>query len=555
MHAKSPLTITIFAGLLMLVTSQAAVWAQLPSLPPSAASPNTTDPLQDPISTAAAAESVRAVEAQVRQMQDLSRRQQEELTDIRQRMASAESAGKWIPWLLLGFVAALGAVSWQSMRVRRLQRERKQREWALIEAERQAALVPESSAPTDLLPPDRSLLSPRTPSLPAALSNSAGLGLPAQRASVASPAELATPPPPPLPAPPAPPPLAPSRGTPSLPPGGPRSAPASSEASQSSRTLSLASGVPPRAVSADEMLDLDQQVDFFMVLGQQQAAIDLLLGHVRATGGISALPYFKLLAIYREQGDEDAYERTRERFNQRFNANAPDWQGDLLAGRDLTDYPVVVARLARAWALPLRATAEIESLLLRRTELEPFDLPAFHDLVTLHALLRDSVEQVASEPVSQRQADLETTQTLRMATPVTDATIVLAPVGMGLMGSAAAAAEPVDFFLPLDGEPTDVTEPRPRMSEPGAARAMLADWMQARSNIRRPALDADSGWEATTARKSPKVDLDLSDFAPAPREFTRPAAFTDVDMRRETRLSDLSSFDDSDLLPPSISRR
>ena len=543
MQAKSPLTIIIFAGLLMLATSQVAVWAQQPPLPALAASSSSTDTLQDSGSTAAAADSVRAVEAQVRQMQDLSRRQQEELTDIRVRMTSAESAGKWIPWLILGFLAALGAVSWQSMRVRRLQRERKQREWALLEAERQAALVPESSAPADLLPPDRSLLSPRPPSLPAPASKSAALGLHAQRAATASPPEPATSTPAPL------------RGMPTLPRGALKSAVAAGESSQNSRTLSPASGVPPRAVSADEMLDLDQQVDFFMVLGQQQAAIDLLLGHVRATGGISALPYFKLLEIYREQGDEDAYERTRERFNQRFNANAPDWQGDLLAGRDLTDYPVVIAKLERAWALPLRATAEIESLLLRRTELEPFDLPAFHDLVTLHALLRDSVEQVASEPDSQHLANPATTQTLRMAPPMSDVTIALAAGGMGLMGSTPAIAEPVDFFLPLDGEPTDVTEPRPRMSEPGAARAMLADWMQARSNIRSPVLDAGSGWEATPARKSAKVDLDLSDFAPAPREFTRPAAFTDVDMRRETRLSDLSAFDDSDLLPPSISRR
>lgn len=543
MQAKSSLMIVVFAGLLMFVFSQAEVWAQLPPLQASAPAPTSTDTPQDPASMGAAVDPVRAVEAQVRQMQDLSRRQQEELTDMRQRIASAESSGKWIPWLLLGFVAAMGAMAWQSMRVRRLKREHKKREWALIEAQRQAALATENSAPADFLPPDRSLLSPRTSSSPAAASKAAPLGRSTQRAAAASPPEPATPTQEPL------------RVTPALPPSGLRSGTAASEANPSSRILSLASGVPPRAVSAEEMLDLDQQVDFFMVLGQQQAAIGLLLGHVRATGGVSALPYFKLLEIYREQGDEDAYERTRERFNERFNANAPDWQGDLLAGRDLTDYPIVIARLQRAWAVPLRASAEIEALLLRRTELEPFDLPAFHDLVTLHALLRDSAEQVASGPMSPHQVNPAITQTVRVAPPMADATIALTPGDMRLMGSASGIAESVDFFLPLDGMPADVTEPRPRMSEPGAARAMLADWMQARSNIRSPALDADSGWEATPPRKSAKVDVDLSDFAPAPREFTRPAAFTDVEMRRETRLSDLSPFDDSDLLPPSISRR
>ena len=108
-----------------------------------------------------------------------------------------------------------------------------------------------------------------------------------------------------------------------------------------------AAATPPAAVapaarlgaaSVEELIDLEQQADFFVVLGQDEAAIDLLMGHVRSTGGVSPLPYLKLLEIYRRRGEREAYERVRERFNRRFNAYAPDWDADLQQGRALDEY-------------------------------------------------------------------------------------------------------------------------------------------------------------------------------------------------------------------------
>ncbi len=93
----------------------------------------------------------------------------------------------------------------------------------------------------------------------------------------------------------------------------------------------------PRDVSIEELLDLEQQAEFFVALGQDDAAIDLLMDHLRSTGGGSPLPYLKLLEIYRRRDDREAYERTRSRFNDRFNAYAPDWDSDLQAGRSLEE--------------------------------------------------------------------------------------------------------------------------------------------------------------------------------------------------------------------------
>jgi hypothetical protein len=86
---------------------------------------------------------------------------------------------------------------------------------------------------------------------------------------------------------------------------------------------------------------------------------------------------------------------------------------------------------------------------------------------------------------------------------------------------------------------------------------MLADWVFSRAST--PVATAGSDGlgpnPADRTRSLTRLDLDLTDYGPAPREFTRPAAFTDVDMRHDSRRSDFAAFDDSDMLPPATTRR
>jgi hypothetical protein len=149
-----------------------------------------------------------------------------------------------------------------------------------------------------------------------------------------------------------------------------------------------------RESSVEELIDLEQQVDFFIVLGQDEAAIDLLMSHVRSDGGISPLPYLKLLEIYRRRGESDSYERIRERFNRRFNAYAPDWDADLQQGRTLVDYPETLSRLQALWATPARAMETLDASLFRRNVTdETFDLPAYREVLFLYSVARDLAEQ------------------------------------------------------------------------------------------------------------------------------------------------------------------
>ncbi|MET0348945.1 MAG: hypothetical protein ABW067_04060 [Rhizobacter sp.] len=150
---------------------------------------------------------------------------------------------------------------------------------------------------------------------------------------------------------------------------------------------------PRRPMSAEELIDLEQQVEFFVVLGQDDAAIDLLMGHVRSTSGVSPLPYLKLLEIYRRREEREPYERIRERFNRRFNAYAPEWGVDPETGFDLEGYPEVLGRLQGIWEMPSMAMELLDTQLFRRDAGPTFDVPAYRELLFLYGIARDLAER------------------------------------------------------------------------------------------------------------------------------------------------------------------
>lgn len=154
-----------------------------------------------------------------------------------------------------------------------------------------------------------------------------------------------------------------------------------------------------RAVTVEELIDLEQQADFFAVLGQDDAAIDLLENHVDGATAASPLPYLKLLEIYQRLGKRGDYERVQQAFNQRFNAYAPAWESDLQQGHRLDDYPGVVERLQALWSSPTRAMDVLERSLTRPDEqAETFDLPAYRELLFLYAVARDLAERELHQP-------------------------------------------------------------------------------------------------------------------------------------------------------------
>ncbi len=166
---------------------------------------------------------------------------------------------------------------------------------------------------------------------------------------------------------------------------------------QPSSAFELDQTTPAHDITIEELLDVEQQAEFFIVLGQDDAAIDLLTSHVMASGGASPMPYLKLLEIYRRIGDQTSYERTRKRFNARFNGVAPEWSADPNGGRSLDEYPEVIHRVQKAWPRPLDAMADLQTLMFRNDSNLLFELPAYRDIMLLFTLARDMHDASADD--------------------------------------------------------------------------------------------------------------------------------------------------------------
>lgn len=225
---------------------------------------------------------------------------------------------------------------------------------------------------------------------------------------------------------------------------------------------------PVREVSIEELIDLDQQAEFFLALGQDTAAVDLLVAHLRDTGGGSPLTYLKLLEIYARQGDQAAYERLRDRFNQRYHAQAPEWGQDLMKGRSLEDYPEILPRLVQAWSRPAGAMSELEDMLMRSSRSAPLDLPAYRDVLFLYSLARDRVELgvPADQPPAAEAGDIDLLLPLdEPPAPMLD----LEPLGLPELPSRdAVPTAPVDLDLSLPELDLDLDLAPPAAEGPNA---------------------------------------------------------------------------------------
>ena len=328
--------------------------------------------------TAAAAASaastrIAALERTVVELRGEATASREGAAELRTRLARAEESGRWTTPLLALVLLMTAVAAWLAWRLNKAERVR-QRHWKTSAVAGVAALNTQDSPsklPTSPIPFVTSEI--KLPSSPPA------------RSRPAWPAPVSLSPDSEAPA------LAATQPLPRHPPENPmlRTEPMPS--------LGVIEESAPRDVSIEELIDLEQQAEFFVVLGQDDAAVDLLVEHLRHTGGGSPLPYLKLLEIYRRRGRRVEYERLRERFNLRFNAYAPEWEADLQAGRTLDSYVGVIPRLQQVWPRPLDAMAELEALLFRKSRGDLFELPAYREVLFLYSMARDLLDREAGD--------------------------------------------------------------------------------------------------------------------------------------------------------------
>ncbi|MBC7916652.1 MAG: hypothetical protein H7Y28_02470 [Rhodoferax sp.] len=143
-----------------------------------------------------------------------------------------------------------------------------------------------------------------------------------------------------------------------------------------------------RAINSQELLDVRQQADFFMTLGQYEDAIHLLEADIKDNGESNPLVYLDLLKILHTLSRKDEFDRYRKEFNILFTGEVPEYITFNQSGNRLDQYPDVCKEISEAWNTTA-ALDVIEGYLVKSKNSAQqwhFDLEAYRDLLMLHGV-------------------------------------------------------------------------------------------------------------------------------------------------------------------------
>ncbi|MGE0350226.1 hypothetical protein [Hydrogenophaga sp.] len=150
-----------------------------------------------------------------------------------------------------------------------------------------------------------------------------------------------------------------------------------------------------RSVAAEELFDVQQQADFFVSLGEEEQAIQVLRGHLAESHEPSPLAYLDLFKLYHRLGRREDYDALRDEFNHVFNAGAPPFSQYADAGRGLDAYETAFSRIQSLWPQP-KVLDLIEESIFRDAnddQVEVFDLEAYRELLLLHAIAKELIQR------------------------------------------------------------------------------------------------------------------------------------------------------------------
>jgi pilus assembly protein FimV len=154
-------------------------------------------------------------------------------------------------------------------------------------------------------------------------------------------------------------------------------------------------------VTVEELIDLEQQIDFFVVLGQDDAAIQLLQSRVQGGSGAAALPHLKLLELLQRHGDAAGFESVAARYVAQFGGRPPGFSDVIGGGAGLEAHPQMLSRLQLCWRDSGGCMALLQGLLTDRQPAPAssssstgiaLDLQTHLDLLLLYGVARDLSE-------------------------------------------------------------------------------------------------------------------------------------------------------------------
>ena len=168
------------------------------------------------------------------------------------------------------------------------------------------------------------------------------------------------------------------------------------------------------AINTTEMLDVRQQADFFMTLGQHEEAIRVLEENINLSGSSNPLVFLDLLKVLHTLSKKREFDQYRAEFNTIFTGGVPEFQSFHRPGRTLESYPEICEEITKLWGTD-DVIDYLEDCLIRTEEDQAddyFELNAYRDLLTLHALASRILAQSPSEsslvPFSATRSDRAT---------------------------------------------------------------------------------------------------------------------------------------------------
>jgi hypothetical protein len=208
------------------------------------------------------------------------------------------------------------------------------------------------------------------------------------------------------------------------------------------------------SLNSEATLDIRQQAEFFVSLGQTDRAVRILSSQIGESDVPSPLVYLDLLGLYHSLSLKSDFQRLRKDFNLIFNGQVPEFALFEDAGKSLESYPDVLARITALWATPTLLDG-LEACIFQDPNLARtpvFDLAAFRELLLLHDLALGLVNDGA--PGTDAQTDFSVQETL--PPPMLDLDLDLGLFESGIDGLAlrpvAAAEVDIPLLMPGDHE-------------------------------------------------------------------------------------------------------
>ena len=168
------------------------------------------------------------------------------------------------------------------------------------------------------------------------------------------------------------------------------------EHARTTRDFYPSASVALRSCESAELVDVREEAEFFVSLGQYDKAIDILTARVAKFGESSPLVCLDLLRMYHDLGREAEFEVMRTEFNHWFAGYVPKFSEFGNDGRALEQYPQIMERISALWSSP-EVLDYIEGCLYRQAAGDDgvvFDLHAYLDLLLLHGVAKQLVRHV-----------------------------------------------------------------------------------------------------------------------------------------------------------------